>query len=200
LSAPNIAVTQGSSGTSTVSLASQNAYTGTVSFALITTSTSLQQYGCYTINNATVPSGGSGTSTLTLYTSLSACNTLKGSNAGGVHSFLSGSNLAASQHRQPLGPGIPLSAAAFAGLLFIGFRRVRRHAWMLMSCLLLVAVLGLSTGCGSSSSSSTSTGSGSSTTSTSTDVAKGAYTLSLAGTDTANSSITASTNLTLTVN
>ena len=159
----------------------------------------MQQDGCYTVNNATLAAGGTASSTLTVYTSLSACNALKGSNAGTVHSFLArgGNTIASTQHPSPRGPGVPLGAAAFAGLLFLGFRRVRRHAWMLMRCLLLVAVVGLSTGCGSSSSASTNS---SSTGSTNTDVAKGAYTLTLAGTDTVNSSITASTNLTLTIN
>ncbi len=122
LSAPNIAVTQGSSGTSTVSVASQNAYAGTVGFALSTTSTSLQQYGCYTINNATVPSGGSATSTLTLYTSLSACNTLKGSKATGVHSFLSGNNLRIAApsaprpgHSRSAPPPLPASSSSASG-------------------------------------------------------------------------------------
>jgi hypothetical protein len=201
LTAPNISVTQGSSGTSAVALASQNNYAGTVSFAVSTTSTSMQQNGCYTINNATLAAGGTASSTLTVYTSLSACNAQQGAKAGSVHFFAArgGSALASSQqhHPSPLSGGVPLGAAAFAGLLFLGFRRVRRHAWMLMSCLLLVAVVGLSTGCGSNSSSGTNS---SSTGSTSTDVAKGSYTLTLAGTDTVNSSITASTNLTLTVN
>ncbi|MFZ0630370.1 MAG: protease pro-enzyme activation domain-containing protein [Acidobacteriaceae bacterium] len=199
LSAPNVTVNQGNSGTSTVTVTSQNNYAGTVGFEMSTTSTSLQQYGCYTIGNTTVAAGNSATSTLTLYTSLSSCNALKGSNSSGVHSFVArgASNLAASRHRQPLGPGVHIGAAAFAGLLFLGFRRVRRHAWMLMSCFLLLAVLGLSTGCGSHSGNGTSS---SSTGSTSTDVATGTYTLTLTGTDTVNSSITASTNLSLTVN
>ncbi|MGA8530000.1 MAG: protease pro-enzyme activation domain-containing protein [Acidobacteriaceae bacterium] len=199
LSAPNISVAQGNSGASTVTVSSQNNYAGTVSFAISTTSASLQQYGCYTINNATVPAGSAANSTLTLYTSLSACNALKSAHTGTVDSFAQrGGNIAASQHQPPPGRTIPLSAAAFAGLLFIGFRRVRRHAWMLMSCLLLVAVLGLASGCGSSSGSGTTTTSSNS--STSTDVAKGTYTLTLTGTDTTSASITASTNLTLTVN
>lgn len=196
LSAPNISVTQGNSGTSTVTVTSQNNYAGTVSFSISTTSASLQTDGCYTIGNATVAAGKTATSTLTMYTSLSACNALNGAL---VHRFArgGGSALAWSQHQRPRGRGIPLGAAAFAGLLFLGFRRVRRHAWMLMSCLLLVAIAGLSTGCGSSSGNGTT---GSSTGSASSDVAKGAYTLTLTGTDTTTTSITASTNLTLTVN
>ena len=194
LSAPNISVSQGSSGTSTVTVTSQNNYAGTVGFSLSTTSSSLQTDGCYTIANATVAAGKTATSTLTLYTSLSACNSLTGAL---VHRFAAAGTVASSQHQPPPGRGIPLGAVAFAGLLFLGFRRVRRHAWMLMSCLLLVAVVGLATSCGSSSGSSTS---GSSTGSTSTDVAKGTYTLTLTGTDTTTSSLTASTNVSLTVN
>ncbi|HEY1809315.1 MAG TPA: protease pro-enzyme activation domain-containing protein [Acidobacteriaceae bacterium] len=189
LSAPSVTVSQGSSGTSAVSVKSENSFAGTVSFGVSTTDASLQQYGCVTIGNATVAANGTATSTLTLYTSQSACKTVTGP-TGNVHSFaLRGGNSAASQHQPPLGRTIPLGAAAFAGLLFLGFRRVRRHAWMLMSCFLLVAVVGLATGCSSSSSA----------VSTSTDVPKGTYTLTLIGTDTASSSITASTNFTLTV-
>ncbi|HEX3660091.1 MAG TPA: protease pro-enzyme activation domain-containing protein [Acidobacteriaceae bacterium] len=195
LSAPNVSVTQGNSGTSTVSVASQNSFAGTVSFALSTTDPSLQNYGCYTIANATLTAGGTTTSTLTLYTSQSACTTVTGP-TGKAHSFARGGAIASRQH-PPLGRTIPFGAAAFAGLLFIGFRRLRRHAWMLMSCFLLVAVLGLATGCGTNSGSGASNSSGGSA---GTDVAQGAYTITLTGTDTAASSITASTNLTLTVN
>jgi subtilase family serine protease len=198
LAATNIAVAQGSSGPSTVTLTSQNSYAGTVGFAISTASASLQQYGCYTVANTALTAGATAAATLTMYTSLSACNALKSAHSGGVHSFLAGSgNIASSQHHPPFRGTVPLGGAAFAGLLFLGFRRVRRHAWMFMSCLLLVAVVGLSTGCGNSSGTNTST---STTTSTSTDVAKGTYTLTLTGTDTVNISITASTNLSLTVN
>lgn len=194
LTAPAISVTQGSSGTSAVTVTSQNNYAGTVGFSISTTSTSLQTDGCYTIGNATVAAGKTATSTLTMYTSLSACNSLTGAL---VHRFAASSALASSQHPPRPGRTIPLGAAAFAGLLFLGFRRVRRHAWMLMSCLLLVMVMGLAAGCGSNSGNSTSS---STTGSTSGDVAQGSYTLTLTGTDTTTSSITASTNLTLTVN
>ncbi|MGA7523738.1 MAG: protease pro-enzyme activation domain-containing protein [Acidobacteriaceae bacterium] len=196
LSAGNVSVAQGSSGTSTVSLASVNSYAGTVSFTLSTTSSSLQNNGCYAIANATLAAGGTATSTLTLYTSQSACNAVTSPTGGAVHPFArSGGSIAASQHHPPLGRTIPFGAAAFAGLLFIGFRRIRRHAWMLLSCFLLVAVLGLSTGCGGGSSNSSGSGG-----STSTDVAKGTYSLTLTGTDTSNSSTTATTTLSLTVN
>ena len=191
LSATNVTVTQGSSGTSTVSIVSQNSYAGTVAFAVTSTSTSLNTNGCYTLGNTAVAAGASATATLTIYTSQSTC-----SGVSGAHSFArkSASTIAAS-HNKPLGKTIPLSAAAFAGVLLFGFRRSRK-AWKFLSCLLLVAMLGLAAGCGSSSGSSTSP---STTNPTSTDVAKGAYTVSIVGADTTTSSITATATLTLTV-
>src|SRR5581483_8830476 len=142
LAAPNISVTQGSSGSSTVTVTSQNAYAGTVSFALSTTSSSLQTYGCYTIGNATVAANGTATSTLTLYTSQSACNST--TTPAGVHSFAAGPRIAASHPKPAPGRGLPLGAVAFAGLLFLGFGRMRRSVFTWLSCLCLVAFLGLS--------------------------------------------------------
>jgi subtilase family serine protease len=188
ISATNVTAAQGSSGVSTVSVVSQKSYAGTVGFTLTSTSSSLNSYGCYTINNAAVTAGGTTTASLTIYTSESACSTLSA-----VRSFVrkGATHIASSQNNRPLGKSIPLGVAALAGALLFGFRRSRK-AWSLVSCLALVAMLGFSVGCGSSS--------GTSTTTTSTDVAQGTYTLTLTGTDTTTSSITASTTLTLTVN
>ncbi len=189
LSATNVAVTQGNSGTSTVSVVSVNSYAGTVSFSLTSTSTSLNTYGCYAINNAAVTAGATATATLTIYTSQSAC-----SGVSGAHSFARGSATRAASsrdHQPPLRKSIPISVAALVGILFLGFRKSRK-AWSVLSCLVLVAMLGFAAGCGSSS--------GSTTTSTSTDVAAGSYSLTLVGTDTTTASLTAGTTLTLTVN
>jgi subtilase family serine protease len=193
VSATNIAVAQGGSSTSTVTLTSVAPYAGTVGFALTSTSTSLNTYGCYTINNATVAAGASITTSLTVYTSQSAC-----SGVSGAHSFarVATTPVAASHNNQPLGRTIPISAAALAGILFIGFRKSRK-ALSLLSCLVLVAMLGFAAGCGNSSGSGTTS---SSTGSTSTEVASGTYTLTLTGTDTTTSTINYTTTLTLTVN
>jgi subtilase family serine protease len=194
ISATNVTVTQGNSGTSTVSVVSVNSYAGTVSFALTSTSTSLNTYGCYTINNAGVTAGATATATLTIYTSQSAC-----SGVSGAHSFARGSATRAASspdNQPPLRKSIPISAAALAGILFLGFRKSRK-AWSVLSCLVLVAMLGFSAGCGSSSGTA---GSGSTTNPTSTEVATGAYSITLVGTDTTTASLTAGTTLTLTVN
>ncbi|MFY9747824.1 MAG: S53 family peptidase, partial [Acidobacteriaceae bacterium] len=192
LSATNVTATQGNSGTSTVSVVSVNSYAGTVSFSLTSTSTSLNTYGCYAINNATVAAGSTTTATLTVYTSQSAC-----SGVSGAHSFARGSaTRAASSHdpQPPLSKSIPISAAALAGVLLLGFRKSRR-AWSVLSCLILVVMLGFAAGCGSSNGATTP-----GTNPGSTEVATGSYTLTLVGTDTTTASITAGTTLTLTVN
>jgi subtilase family serine protease len=192
LTAANVTVTQGSSGTSTITIAPQNSYAGTVAFS-VTSTGSLSTYGCYTINNATVTSGTNATATLTIYTSQSACSGLSG-----AHSFVrsAGTRVASSRDHQPLGRTIPIGAAAFAGLLFLGFSRSRK-TWPVLSCLMLVVVLGFAAGCGSNSGNASTN---STTSGTSTDVATGSYTVTVAGTDTTTSSISASTTLTLTVN
>jgi hypothetical protein len=190
LAAANVTVASGSSGTSSISVTSQNSYAGTVAFTVTSTSSALNTLGCYTISNAAVKAGGTATATLTVYTSQSSCSGLSG-----AHSFVrAGHGAAASSDKAPLGRTIPISAAALAGILLLGFRRSRK-AWAAISCLLLAAVLGFATGCGSSTGSSSN-----SSTSTSTDVAAGAYTLTVTGADTTTASITASTTLTLTVN
>ena len=193
LSATNVTATQGSSGVSTVSIVSQNSYAGTVGFALTSTSSSLNTYGCYTISNTAVTAGGTSTASLTIYTSESACSGLSGAKS---LSRKSTAQAVSSRGNGPLGRSIPLGAAALAGALLFGFRRSRK-AWAVLSCLVLVGMLGFALGCGSSNGTSTST---SSTGSTSNDVAQGTYTLTLTGTDTSTSTITASTTLTLTVN
>ncbi|MGC2618781.1 MAG: S53 family peptidase [Acidobacteriaceae bacterium] len=189
LKATAVTATQGGSGTSTVTITPANSYAGTVGFTATSSSTSLNTYGCYAISNTAVTAGAAATATLTVYTSQSACT------ASGVHSFARKGTVAANHGPtggQPLGKTIPLGAAALAGLLGFGFRRSRARMWMLMSCLMLFAMVGLTVGCGSSS--------GSTTTTTSTDVAAGTYTATLTGTDITTSTITAKTTFTVTVN
>jgi hypothetical protein len=188
-----VTVKQGSSGTSTVSIVSQNSYAGTVGFSVTSASTSLNTYGCYTIANTAVSANGTATPTLTIYTSRSSC-----SGVSGVHSFarLASTRVAASHDNTPFRHSIPIGAAAFAGVLLLGFRKSRK-AWSVLSCFLLIAMLGFAAGCGSSSGNSPASASGGSA---STDVATGTYTVTVSGTDTTTSSIAASTTLTLTVN
>lgn len=192
LAATNVTVTRGSSATSTVSIASQNSYTGTVGFTASSTNSNLNTYGCYTISNTAVAAGGTATATLTVYTSQSACSGLSG-----AHSFARPGNSGTTARNQPpFGKAVPIGAGVFAGILLLGFGRSRK-ALALFSCLALVAMVGLASGCGSSSGNANPSNS---TGGASTEVAAGSYTVTLVGTDTTTSSIKATTNLTLTVN
>ena len=194
LSATSVTVTQGSSGASTVTIASQNSYAGTVGFTLTSSNASLNTYGCYTIGSTPVTANGTATASLTIYTSQSACSGVSGAKAFARKS--TGQVASSLHHPSPTGGTIPVGAAAFAGVLLFSFRKSRK-ALSLLSCLMLVAVLGFAAGCGSSSGNSTSS---SSTSSTSTDVPTGSYTLTLVGQDTTTTTIEAATTLTLTVN
>ena len=193
LSATSLTVSQGASGTSTVSVVSQNSWAGTVAFTLTSSSSSLNTDGCYTIGNASVSAGATATSTLTIYTSQSSCSTVSG-----AHSFARGATggVASTRDNRPLQKTIPVSAAALAGILFLGFRKSRK-AWSLFGCLVLLVMAGLSVGCGSSSGTASTSSTGNPA---SGDVATGTYTLTLSAADTSNSTIAAATNLTLTIN
>ena len=190
LSASNVTVSQGSSGTSTVTVTSQNSYAGTVGLTFTTSSTSLQQNGCYSVPNVAVAANKTATTTLTIYTSKSACNSSSVRN-GARHFFARAgtkrfdfSSTSPAAHRAK-----PISVAiAIGGFVLLVIRR--REFWLRagLSCLLLVGILGLATGCGGGNGGSNSN-----------DVAKGTYTLTLDGTDISNSSIAASTTFTLTV-
>lgn len=182
----------GGSATSTVTVTPANSYTGTVSFALSTTSSTLQNKACYSIASAKVSSTSAVTSVLTVYYGSSYCSSASSSTTGtGMRQFQLASSSSASVAR----PSSSLQWAAFGGLgaLFAGligwrFRRVR--GWM---CLLALASLGFGlSGCGSKTSSSSSSSGSSSSSSTS-------YTLTLTGTDSTSSSIASTATLTLTV-
>jgi hypothetical protein len=197
LSATNVTVSQGSSGTSSVTVTSQNSYAGTVGFTLSTSSSSLSDYGCYSVNDVSVNSNSTATTTLTIYTSESACNTTSSVKTGTRHNFVkTGTTSKAPPHTSSnFHTTLPVGAAAFACLLLFGIRKRAAQLWTVLGCFVLLGILGLSTGCSSGSGSSSSSGSSS----TATDVATGTYTLTLYGEDTSSSSIAASTTFTLTV-
>jgi subtilase family serine protease len=194
LAATNITASQGSSASSTVTIASKNSYAGTVSFTLSTDSTSVEDYGCYDVNDATVAANGTATTTVTLYTAESSCSTSSSVKNGVRHRFVKSTRkLSASNETNPLSKGvIPISmAVSVVGLVLISLRRRRAFIGNILGCLVLLGLALATAGCGGSSSSTS--------TSTSTDVAKGTYTLTLDGTDSSDSSITAETTFTLTV-
>ena len=189
LAATNVTVSQGSSGDSTITVTSQSSYSGTVGFTLSTTSTSLQQNGCYKAANVAVVANKTATGTLTIYTVKSACSS--GSIRNGVRFFANASTKPFVAQSAPISRReIPISSLiALAGLLLLG---VRKHgSWIRagLSCVFLIGIVGVVTSCGGTDSGG----------SNDSDVAKGKYTLTLDGADTSNSSIAASATLNLTV-
>ena len=194
--------TSGGSGSSAITATSQNSYAGTVDLELSTSSTVLEEYGCYGIANSsgaeiegvTLTANGTAAATLTLYTSESACNSSAGSLRPGMRVFrLAGTTGGSARNRSPFGGAVPMGAAALGGLLLFGFRRRSKLGAMLGCLMLAVALGGFASGCGSS-------GGNLITTTTSSNVPAGSYALTLAGTDSVNTNLTTSINLTLTVN
>jgi subtilase family serine protease len=185
LSAANLTVPQGSSGTSTITLTPQNGYTGTVGWTISTNSTALS-IACYDpISNVTVNGTTPVTATLTIYTSSSDCATASSVGGTGMRRKISGPT---ARNSLPNPFGVP-TTIAFAALIFGGFLGRRVRILRVLCTLTFLAGIGVAlTGCSTSSS-----------TSTTANVAKGTYTLTINGTDTNTSSIAATTSMTLTV-
>jgi hypothetical protein len=186
LSATNISVTQGNSGSSTIAVTSHNSYAGTVKFQLSTDSTSLAEYGCYDIANATVAANQTTTATLTIHTAKADC-TSSSIRKGQRYSLARSAISSSVPFRR--NQSVPVSlAATVAGLLLVRRRRRISALRSIAACLFLAGFLLIPLGCGGGSDP------------TANDVPKGTYTLTLDGADTANSSIAASTTFTLAVN
>jgi len=189
LAATNVTVSQGNSGDSTITVTSQSSYAGTVGFTLSTTSTSLQQNGCYKAANVAVVANNTATGTLTIYTAKSACSS--GSIRNGMRFFGNAGTKPFVAQSPPISRReIPISSViALAGLLLLG---IHKHGgWIRagLSCVFLIGILGVATSCGGTDNGGSNNN----------DVAKGTYTLTLDGADTSNSSIAASASFTLTV-
>jgi subtilase family serine protease len=190
LTATNVTVAAGATGTSTVTIAPANGYAGTVDWSAVTSVPSLLE-GCYSIANTAVSGTAPVAATLTVYTDSSQCTaatttasvvTANVKRRFAVRAPAAGVS-AVTPAKAPFGP-MPMGVA-FAGLLAVGFIGRRSRGIRLLMVAGLFAVLGLGmSGCGGSSS-STASGSG-------TDATAGVYDLTLTGTDSANTAITAS--------
>jgi len=186
IAATNVTLSAGSTGTSTVTITPKNGFTGTIEWT-VASSASLSNT-CYSISNTTVSGTSAVTASLTIDTSSSACSSslMKGTN--GTRTLLRRFSIIPDDS-EPTVSGSFIAAdatAALAGLLFVltlAYRPRTRHS---LAGVLLVFVFGISlAGCVGSSSSP--------------NAAKGTYSLTIIGTDTASASITASTTMTLTI-
>jgi hypothetical protein len=182
LSATNLSVAQGSSGTSTITLTPQNGYTGMVAWTISTNSTALAT-ACYnSIPNTTVSGTAAVTASLAIDTNPSDCASAQYTGTTGIRKLVSAPNA-----RPPNPFGAPAAAITFAALLCGGLFGRRSRVLRLLCALVFVTGLGLSLSrCGSTVTPTSS-------------VPKGTYTIYISGSDTNASNVGATTSLTLTV-
>src|SRR5215472_336303 len=169
LSATDVTVSAGNTGTSTVTITPKNGYAGTVTFT-VSSSSSLTN-GCFFLPNTTASGSSAVTASLTVRTNSSACES--GALAGpavGQQNFV----------------GLALAGLPLVTLLVYHFscHRLGMIAGVFLLLAIGFALLAIS-GCGGG-------GYGS-------NAAKETYTVTIVGTDTGSSSITASTTMTLTI-
>lgn len=195
MAATSITVSQGSSGSSTITVTPAGGYTGTVNLTLSTTSSALAN-ACYSFANptstggsVTVPGTAAVTTQVSINTSATACGAVL--KAPGNPTWKPVRTLHASRSDAPKPGSQRLPAGiAFAGLVLAGFLARGSRKLRSLACLIALGAVGLAlTACGSSSTNSTTS-----------NPPKGNYTIDLTGTDSGTSTITTSTSFTLTIN
>jgi hypothetical protein len=204
IAAPNLTITSGSSATQTITITPVNGYSGTVALTisggvgLSNTCVIGPQY--VTVNGAVT------TATLTYYTSAATC-TANGAGTGTTNiplkRFPITTTTSALNHPLPANNPwrkAPLPVAALAGVLLFG--SFRRRSQLLRGVLALAFITALSlsglslSGCTGSVTANSTNGGG---TTSSGNAPTGTYSVTLTGSDTINSTITASTNFTITI-
>jgi hypothetical protein len=178
-------------------------YTGTVNLTLGTTSTYIQDYACYNVANAAVSGTSAVSQTLTIATGSANCSSSAVRN-GKARAFRRAAAVRFGPRKRNLSPlleaGIGLTG--FLAMIIISHRS-RKFGTLLG--IGVIALLGLTlSGCGGSSSVTKSfTVNVSPSTLTisagSSGIPTGTYSLTLEGEDSSNSSLTASTTVTLVI-
>lgn len=190
LAATNVSVAAGGSSTSTVTITPANGYTGTVDFTVaVNADTTALTNACYSISNTAVSGSTPVTATLTVLTSSASCNNITSAVAGGKRRAFVKLPVTTSANQTPASPFTPArSALLLSGVLLTCVAGRKQRTLKLLVCLVMIGTLaGALSGCGSGGSP------------TSTDATPGTYMLTITGTDSANSTITASTTITLTI-
>ncbi len=190
LSAATATVSAGSSVTSVITITPANGFTGTVNFTVSVSPASADI--CFTLPSTSVTGTTAVTATLTVFTSSTSCggNVLPGS--PGAHKIASSFAAPAGPNFPPANVPLPATTLALASMLGIGLMSLRSRKLAAFSAALLVLAVGATlSGCSSAGSSNNIT--------TSTVAAKGSYTITIVGADSADNSITATTSATLTI-
>jgi hypothetical protein len=198
MSATNLTVSQGSSGSSTITVTPAGGYTGTVQISFDTSNDTALQNMCYEFTTTT--SSGDGTvavtgtaavtTQLTFDTNAADCATTAAVAKTGKHQLRSIHRTSASNSSPDHG-GLKTTSAglALAGLLLAGFLGRSSRKFRNLACLLLMAAAGLAiSACGGGSNSTTVS-----------NPPKGSYTVTLTGQDTSTATITATTTFTFVI-
>jgi len=195
-----LTVSQGSSGSETLTVTPSGGYTGTVLLTLTTSNDTALGNLCFEFTNTNSTTGQGSvvvngtaavTTQLTLDSNAADCSSATGGSKPGMHPLRRhvGGTVSRNAPRKDAPQRLP-AEAALAALLFAGFlgryaRKFRAAAWVLV---LGAAGLAMSA-CGSSS-----------VTTTFKNPAKGTYTITVTGADSTTSSITNHTSFTFTIN
>jgi len=196
VTAGNLTVANGSTGTTQIAATPSSGYTGRVvwSLAATTTSTNATSTVCYSIGQPTTTNLNAATLTIGVGSACNSASPAVRSDLRPISARIASKQQAPSPWRKT--PQIAL----YAGLIFCGsLAGLRRKALLPLLPIALLTLASMSlVGCGGSSNS----GSGSSTPPPTTPppATTANYTLTLTGTDSVNTSISASTTFTLTVN
>jgi hypothetical protein len=192
-----LTVSRGSSGDETLTVTPSGGYTGTVLLNFSTSNDTALANLCYAFTNTDSSGQGSAavsgtapvTTQLTLDTNAADCSSATGGAKSGMHPLraVRAGNSSRNTTPKPAPNRLP-AEAAFAGLLLAGFlgryaRKFRAAAWVLV----LAAGLAMSA-CSSSVTNGIS------------NPARGTYTITVAGQDSATASNTGSTTFTFTIN
>lgn len=196
LSPSTLTVSRGSKGTETMTVTPSTGYTGTVNLSYTTSNQTALANLCLTAQSGFDSSGNiaiTGSSavqgTFTVDTNAADCSSSSGT--GGMRSrylLLHATNAPRAANNAPRRSRVPMGIA-LAGLLFIGyFGRSSRKLRGLVCVLALATVAFGISACGNSSINNTPS-----------NPAKGTYTITFTGTDSANSTLTSSASFTLTI-
>jgi subtilase family serine protease len=194
----------GGSGSTTVTVTPSGGYTGTVDLSLSASSTYIQNYACYDISNATISGTSAVSETLTLYTGSANCSSAS-VQSGRAHHAFAGAKATKISSIPAFPAGAPVLGSTgllLAGLIGWRFRRIRILSYMLA----FLAVGLVLSGCSQSGSNSSSKSFSLSVSPSSVTVPAGtsgiptsSYTLTVDGQDSSDSSLTATTSMTLVI-
>jgi subtilase family serine protease len=193
VTAPNLTIANGGTGSTQITTTPNGGYTGRVVWSLSasTTSTTATQTICYSIGQPTTSNINAVSLTIGVGTACNAVAPAERSNLRFINPRIT------SKQEPPSSSRKTSQIALYAGLILCGSIAARRRKIRLTLLLVLASlacVTTVLTGCGSSSGGGSSSTPPPTTTSSATT-----YTLTLTGTDSVNTAITASTTFTLTV-